>query len=88
MVYFEDVKETQTDLKYIKRIYFNIKRWRSVNIRNYIIKSNNEKFIQFAQINNSKFYFKFKDEQFHIIKKLRKYINKQLKLLKFLKMVI
>ena len=60
-VCFEDKKETQIDLNYIKRIYFNIRG--SVNMRNYTIKSNNEKFIQFVQINNIKFDFKFKNEQ-------------------------
>ena len=56
----EDKKETQIDLNYIKRIYFNIRG--SVNMRNYTIKSNNEKFIQFVQINNIKVDFKFKNE--------------------------
>jgi len=60
-VCFGDKKETQIDLNYIKRIYFNIRG--SVNMRNYTIKSNNEKFIQFVQINNIKFDFKFKNEQ-------------------------
>ena len=57
----EDKKETQIDLNYIKRIYFNIRG--SVNLRNYSIKSNNEKFIQFVQINNIKYDFKFKNEK-------------------------
>ena len=57
----EDKKETQIDLNYIKRIYFNIRG--SVNMRNYTIKSNNEKFIQFVQINNIKYDFKFKNEK-------------------------
>ena len=57
---FENKKETIIDLNYIKRIYFNIKG--SVNLRNYIVKNNNEKFIQFVQINNIKIDFKFKNE--------------------------
>ena len=56
-VCFEDKKETIIDLNYIKRIYFNIRG--SVNLRNYIMKNNNEKFIQ---INNIKLDFKFKNE--------------------------
>ena len=59
-VCFEDKKETIIDLNYIKRIYFNIRG--SVNLRNYIMKNNNEKFIQFVQINNIKLDFKFKNE--------------------------
>ena len=57
---FEDKKETIIDLNFIKRIYFNIRG--SVNMRNYTIKSNNEKFMQFVQIDNIKIDFKFKNE--------------------------
>ena len=59
-VCFEDKKETIIDLNYIKRIYFNIRG--SVNMRNYTMKTNNEKFIQFVQINNTKIDLKFKNE--------------------------
>ena len=59
-VCFEDKRETIIDLNYIKRIYFNIKG--SVNMRNYNMKTNNEKFMQFVQINNIKVDFKFKNE--------------------------
>ena len=59
-VCFEDKKETIIDLNYIKRIYFNIKG--SLNLRNYTMKNNNEKFIQFVQINNIKLDFKFKND--------------------------
>ena len=34
----------------------------SANIRNYNMKTNNDKFIQFVQINNIKVDFKFKNE--------------------------
>ena len=34
----------------------------STNIRNYNMKTNNEKFMQFVQINNIKVDFKFKNE--------------------------
>ena len=59
-VCFEDKKETLIDLNFIKRIYFNIKG--SVNLRNYTIKTNNERFMQFVQMNNIKFDFKFKND--------------------------
>jgi hypothetical protein len=52
-----DSKETDIDLYNIKRIYFNIKG--SDNIRNYIKKSNEERFIQIIELNNRKTDFKF-----------------------------
>ena len=58
---YEDKKESEVDLNYIKRIYFNIRG--SVNLRNYTAKTNNEKFMQFVQINNIKIDFKFKNEE-------------------------
>ena len=59
-VCFEDKKETIIDLNYIKRIYFNIRG--SVNMRNYTMKNNNERFMQFVQLNNIKLDFKFKND--------------------------
>ena len=57
-VCFEDKKETIINLNNIKRIYFNIKG--SSNLRNYKNKGNNERFIQFVDLNNiTKTDFKF-----------------------------
>lgn len=58
---YEDKKETEIDLNNIKRIYFNISG--SVNLRNYTMKSKNERFMQFVQINNIKLDFKFKNDE-------------------------
>lgn len=53
---YEGKKETEIDLNNIKRIYYNVKG--SQNLKNY--KSNsNEKFIQFIDLNDKKFDFKF-----------------------------
>ena len=58
-VSFEGKKETIISLNNIKRIYFNIKG--SVNLRNYK-KKNNDRFIQFVELNNKKTDFKFNND--------------------------
>ena len=54
---FEDKKEKVVQLNNIKRIYFNIKG--SSNLMNYKKRVNNDRFIQFVELNNKKTDFKF-----------------------------
>ena len=74
---FEDKKETIISLNNIKRIYFNIKG--SSNLRNYNKKSNNERFIQFVDLNNKKTDFKFNNDtelEYFIKGLIKSYKNK------------
>ena len=57
---FEDKKETIISLNNIKRIYFNIRG--TPNLKNYKKKTNNERFIQFVELNNKKTDFKFNND--------------------------
>ena len=57
---FEDKKETIISLNNIKRIYFNIRG--TPNLKNYKKKTNNERFIQFVELNNKKTDFKFSND--------------------------
>ena len=74
---FENKKETIISLNNIKRIYFNIKG--SSNLRNYNKKSNNERFIQFVDLNNKKTDFKFNNDtelEYFIKGLIKSYKNK------------
>ncbi len=57
---FEDKNETIISLNNIKRIYFNIRG--TPNLKNYKKKTNNERFIQFVELNNKKTDFKFNND--------------------------
>ena len=57
---FEDQKETVISLNNLKRIYFNIRG--SSNLINYKKKTNNERFIQFVELNNKKTDIKFNND--------------------------
>ena len=57
---FEDQKETVISLNNLKRIYFNIRG--SSNLINYKKKTNNERFIQFVELNNKKTDIKFSND--------------------------
>lgn len=57
---FEDQKETVISLNNLKRIYFNIRG--SSNLINYKKKTNNERFIQFVELNNKKTDVKFSND--------------------------